>query len=529
MNPAPAAGVCVMEVGPDDRLHPLVHVVMPGLGRPITAGECAPTLFAALAARLDPASPPLPPDPREWPAGNDPARRTCTILLEGGEVVELGWIAREDGTALLSVVDATHWAAAADPEPALAAASAAVHAARPEPVAGDVTHQRGACTASDRQHRARMRFFAAASHDLLQPLNAARVFSLALQDQPGLPASAATLARRIDRSLQDAEEVIDVLVDIARLDVGAVTAVIETFELEDLIRGLIEQFSSIAAQRGLTLRMGPCAYRVRGDRRLTRRILQNLISNALRYTRTGGVLVGVRRSAGGAIRIDVVDTGVGIARSDLDQIFEEFRRLDGGSPWGERGLGLGLAICARLAELLGHEIGVRSVPGRGSVFSLAIGVHERSRGRIITSDHPPPGAAWTSAESLRVLCIDDDDRITDAMRCLLETWGASVAVAADHDIAIRLARSTPPDVVIADFSIDPRGHHTGLSTIAAIQDQCTGDPPRAVLVTAHRSQAIVAAARQAGTALLFKPVNAGRLRAIIEDVARSKARRQTSA
>lgn len=525
LNRALAPGVCIVNVGPDGRLQPLAEIVMPGLGRPIVAGESAVAIVSALAARLDPSSPPLSADPHGWPAADGQARRTCTVVLEDGEVLELGWTARDDGSALLSAVDATHWVASLDPAPALATAPDAGHAAKPGPVVGSATSKGGESAASDRRHHARMRFFAAASQDLLQPLNAARVFALALLDQPRLPEPAAALAHRIEQSLRDAEEVIDALVDIVRLDVGAVTAVIETFELEEVVRGLVEQFSSIAVQRGLSLRMGPCAYRVRSDRRLIRRILQNLISNALRYTRTGGVLVGVRRSAGGAIRVDVVDTGIGIAQNDLNRIFEDFRRLDVGSPWGERGLGLGLATCARLGELLGHEIGVRSTPGRGSIFSLALGVQERSRARVIRSDRPKVDATPTRAESLRVLCIEDDEPIGHAMRCLLETWGARVAVASDHDSAIRLARSTPPDVVIADFSIDPRGRHTGLSTIAMIREQCAGTPPRAVLVTAHRSQAIVEAARQAGAVLLYKPVNAGRLRAIVEETGRSKARR----
>lgn len=512
----------MLEVAADGALAPLADAILPGLGRPLSAGETAPMLIGSLAARVDPASPALPGDPIDWPPVGLGPRRMASVQLDDASIVELGWVARGDGTAVLTIVDATHWASTTDldADPSMPAAAAAGAAAPP------TLSNESSAPDADRTHRARMRFFAAASHDLLQPLNAARVFALALQDQPGLGPQATMLARRIDRSLQDAEEVIDVLVDIARLDVGAVTAVIEPFELEDLVRGLIEQFSSIAAQRGLQLRMGPCAYRVRGDRRLTRRILQNLISNALRYTRSGGVLVGTRRSADGAIRIEVVDTGVGIAPEDLRRIFEEFQRLDAGSPWGERGLGLGLAICSRLAELLGYHVTVRSTPGRGSVFSLAIGVHASSQGSVADPSCAVAESARGPASELRVLCIDDDDRITDAMRCLLETWGATVHIAASHETALAIAHASPPDVVIADFSIDPKGRHTGLSTIAAIQAGMTAAPPRAVLVTAHRSESIVAAAKQAGTALLFKPVSAGRLRSIIDEVARSRERRR---
>jgi len=360
------------------------------------------------------------------------------------------------------------------------------------------------------------RFFAAASHDLLQPLNAARIFASTLAEQSELTASTRQMAERIDTALRSAEEVIDVLVDVAKLDTGAVRAVIEDVDLHDLLRGMIEQFSSIAAARNLKLTLGPCRYIVRSDRRLLRRVLQNLISNALRYTAEGGVLIGVRRQFGSRLRLDVVDSGQGIPAEALSQVFEEFRRIGRGSPWGEKGLGLGLAICDRICALLGHQLRVQSVLGRGSVFGLSLGVGRPDATQTAALAAPLPERVTQPRLSLRILCVDDDAGVLDAMVTLVSGWGAQAQGANSRVTALSVARDMRPDVLLVDYQFDGEECYDGLDVIAAVCDLYPQAGPAAILITADRSEALRERTRQLDIALLHKPLKAARLRALLE-------------
>lgn len=372
--------------------------------------------------------------------------------------------------------------------------------------------------AAQQANLSKTRFFAAASHDLLQPLNAARIFASTLAEQPDLSPAGRLMAERIDTALRSAEEVIDVLVDVARLDTGAVRPAFEDVDLEDLLRGLIDQFGSVSQSRKLRLGLGPCRYLVRSDRRLLRRVLQNLVSNALRYTARGGVLIGVRRSASG-VRLDVVDTGLGIAGDSLPRAFEEFQRVGAGSPWGERGLGLGLAICARICNLLGHRLSARSQVGRGSRFSV----------EFTQAWHKPVAAPAMSvvapalpapALALSVLCVDDDEQAQEAMRMLLRGWGVEVEVAGSRASAEAAIRRRPFDALVVDFQFDDDPATDGLSLIAHLRQIQAGRPPYAILLTADRGSELAAAAAGAGIPVLHKPMRAARLRALLEALRR---------
>ncbi|MET0616978.1 MAG: PAS domain-containing hybrid sensor histidine kinase/response regulator, partial [Luteibacter sp.] len=293
------------------------------------------------------------------------------------------------------------------------------------------------------------RFLAAASHDLLQPLNAARLFTSALRQHPGLDGEAADLAERIDASFRAAEDLLDALLDVSRLDAGSYRPEVVPFALADLFDSLRQQFAVVAEQRGLTLHVVPSSLSVRSDAQLLRRIVANFLSNALRYTRSGGVLLGVRH-AGENLRIEVWDSGPGIAAEQQARIFGEFQRLERPSPWGEKGLGLGLSICDRLAGILEHPLGLRSRVGKGSCFSITVPrTAPGSRKRAPVMARPGGGEQLP----LTVLCLDNDETILDGMKALLGRWGVDCRVAIDVDGALAILATTHVDLILADYHL----------------------------------------------------------------------------
>ena len=325
--------------------------------------------------------------------------------------------------------------------------------------------------------------------------------------------------QRIDSALLSAEEIIDVLVDVAKLDTGAVSAAIEDVDLQKILSELANQFSSIAELRNLKLRVGPCRVIVRSDRRLLRRVLQNLIANALRYTASGGILIGVRRLAGGRIRIDVTDTGAGIPAEAISEIFEEFRRGGQSSPWGEKGLGLGLAICTRICKLIGHRLSVKSVLGRGSTFSVNLDNFRVNTDVPLAAALPAMQAQFSVAQ-LKVLCVDDDAEVADAMLMLLRTWGVSCKQANDRKGALAAAQLFQPDVIIVDYQFDDAHSGNGLQIIQALRDLKPECPPAAIMITANRSVELLESAKKLGVPLLHKPLRAARLRSLLESISR---------
>lgn len=355
--------------------------------------------------------------------------------------------------------------------------------------------------------RSKTRFLAAVSHDLLQPLNAARLFTSALREA-GAQGEPARLAERVDASLRAAEELLDGLLDMSRLDAGVLRPEVVDFDAALLLRELAAQYAPAAAARGLDLRvhLPPGPLPLRSDRRLLRRALQNFLANAMRYTREGGVLLAARRR-GALVELAVVDTGPGIPSHHLGQIFEEFQRLDTPGAPGERGLGLGLSICQRIARTLDHPLRVRSRVGRGSVFSILVP-------RAAALPEPvraAPAASAGSLAGLRVLCLDNDREILDGMRALLARWGVEVAVAATLDEA-RAAMAPPPHVLLVDYHLHDRVD--GLGAIAALRAQAGAELP-AALVTGDGSQAVKQAARAAGAIVLTKPAKPASLRAFL--------------
>ena len=369
--------------------------------------------------------------------------------------------------------------------------------------------------AAEAANRSRTRFLAALSHDVLQPLNAARLFASALGASDDA-AEQKRLAERVDTALRAAEELLDGLLDVSRLEEGALLPEREVIDLDALLASVAGQYAPLAQARGLRLRLARSGLRIRSDRRLLRRVIQNYLANALRYTREGQVLVGARR-VGDSARIEVWDTGPGIPPEHLAQIYEEFHRYEQPSPWGERGLGLGLSICQRISRLLGHPIAVRSWPGRGSVFSIAVPRSDEAPAAPATL---APGDAGELA-GLQVLCVDNDREILDGMAALLGRWGVGVRVAETVDEALAAIDAARPDALVVDYHLHDR--LDGLQALDALRARAGGPPLPAALATADGGDALKRRAREGGYPVLTKPLKPAVLRAFLGACRRAPA------
>ncbi|MGB3749295.1 MAG: PAS domain-containing hybrid sensor histidine kinase/response regulator [Rhodanobacter sp.] len=368
--------------------------------------------------------------------------------------------------------------------------------------------------AAETANISKTRFLAAASHDLLQPLNAARLFTSALRQHPGLDAEASALAERIDASFRAAEDLLDALLDVSRLDAGSYRPEVGAFALAELFDSLQAQFALVARQRGLRLRVVPTSLAVRSDPQLLRRIVQNFLSNALRYTSTGSVLLGARRR-GGEVRIEVWDSGPGIAEEQRARIFGEFQRLEQPSPWGEKGLGLGLSICDRLAGILGHRLDLHSRVGHGSCFAVSV-----PRGAAVAHRHRRVQRGGSDRQlPLTVLCLDNDRAILDGMRALLGRWGVDCRVAADVAQAVDVLAHGPVDLILADYHLAD-----GLDGVQALQQLrvAAGELPPVAMITADGSSELKQRARALGYPLLHKPVRPAALRALLTALVRKQ-------
>ena len=361
------------------------------------------------------------------------------------------------------------------------------------------------------------RFIAAASHDLLQPLHAARLFTAAMIDRdPGND-----LGGQIDTSLGAVESLLDALLDISKLDAGAFRPEKRPFALQPMFDSLATAFAPVAARHGAELVVVPTRAFVSTDPAFLRRILQNLLSNALRYGRAEGrptrVLLGCRR-VGSDLRIEVKDNGPGIAADKQAIIFDEFVRLqvEDDAPREERGLGLGLAIVDRIARMLELPVGLASAPGQGSTFSVSVPRVPAVVAAPVAAPAPQPTPS-VAAESF-VLCIDNEARVREAMATLLGGWGCRVAAAASQDEALALVARAGrlPDLVLADLHLDDVSENRpdGLEVVEALR-RAWGRAVPAALVTADRDPTLRLRARARQVELLHKPVKPASLRALL--------------
>ena len=352
------------------------------------------------------------------------------------------------------------------------------------------------------------RFLAAASHDILQPLNAARLYVTSLVERQS-GGEDFRLVENIDDSLEAIEEILGALLDISRLDAGAMTPSITSFKMSDLMRSLEIEFAPIARAKGLRLTFVPCSLPVESDRLMLRRLLQNLISNAIKYTPRGRVLVGCRRHDQ-SLQIGVYDTGVGIPILKRGEIFKEFHRLEQGARIA-RGLGLGLSIVERLARVLNHGIALDANGSGGSVFSVMVPTAKAVNYTAAVTTATP--LSRTPMSGSLIVCIENDAAILDGMRTLLTAWDAEVIAVADPDAAIEAIEATGRRVtgLLVDYHLD-RGNG-----VAAIRDirRRFGENIPAILITADRSPHVRAAAREENIVVLNKPVKPASLRALL--------------
>jgi PAS domain S-box-containing protein len=373
--------------------------------------------------------------------------------------------------------------------------------------------QRAAKQLAESANASKTRFIAAASHDLLQPLNAARLFASALEMRVRSHSELSDLAARIGSSMRAAEELLSDLLDIARLEGGALRPEITSFPIADLLEELLQQYAPVAHARTLRLTIIECREMVRSDRVLLRRIIQNYVSNALRYTQQGGVVVGCRR-CGEELEIAVYDTGPGVVEDERERMYAEFSRLDRSSPWGEEGLGLGLSICDRLARLMNHQLTLASRPGRGSRFGVRvprdIAARLVQRGNLRSMPMDP--ILLGGLNGLTVLCVDNDQTILCGMEALLGSWGIRVLKAGNSTAALQVATLEDIDAVLADYHLG--GGIDGLELLRRLAAS-HGPGLGAALITADHGAELAARARTAGYSLLYKPLRPATLRALL--------------
>ncbi len=362
------------------------------------------------------------------------------------------------------------------------------------------------------------KFFAAANHDLLQPLAAARVFASALSERRLAPRNR-ELVRHALAALDSVDDMLTALLDIAKLDAGVMATAPCSFSIREVIARVGEEYKLIAARKKLRLRVFAGDAVVRSDPRLMGRILRNLVSNALRYTNAGGVLIGHRRE-GDRLLVGVWDTGIGIPPEQQDEIFEEFRRLPQSSDRSGRGAGLGLSIVRRVSRMLGHRMVVRSVPGRGSFFGVVVPLSAEAPVCTLRPRSPQDvGAGLQGLRGRAVQLIDDEPHVLQGLSVLLQGWGMKVSGATSAAGALEAGSAAPPDLIIADYRLEGPG--TGVDAIATLRRRWGHLP--AIVVTADHAAQVQQEVTAAGLHLLHKPVRPARLRSLITHVIQQPA------
>ncbi|RRV25878.1 sensor histidine kinase [Pseudomonas sp. o96-267] len=359
-------------------------------------------------------------------------------------------------------------------------------------------------------NQSKTRFLAAVSHDLMQPLNAARLFSAALAHQDdALPNEAQELVRHLDSSLRSAEDLITDLLDISRLENGRITPDRHAFALSSLFDTLAAEFGVLAAEQGIDLRVRGSRQWIDSDIKLLRRVLQNFLTNAFRYAK-GRVVLGVRRE-GNQLRLEVWDRGMGIPEDKRKVIFEEFKRLDSHQTRAEKGLGLGLAIADGLCRVLAHRLEVRSWPGKGSVFSVSVPLARKPAPK-------PQGPALPAVDGqplqgTQVICIDNEDSILTGMYSLLSRWGCQVWTARNRlECEHLLSEDVRPQLALIDYHLDEG--ETGTELMAWLRTRL-GEPVPGVVISADGRPELVAEVHAAGLDYLPKPVKPAALRALL--------------
>jgi signal transduction histidine kinase/CheY-like chemotaxis protein len=368
--------------------------------------------------------------------------------------------------------------------------------------------------AAERANASKNRFVAAASHDLLQPLSAAELFISSLAGRLENDADR-QVAAKAGSAIKSAVSLIDALLDISKLDSDRQRFDIRPVALSEIFLPLRDEMEVLATDKGLGFSIVDSALTVESDPAYLRRVIQNLAANAIRYTETGRVLIGVRRQ-GNSARIEVWDSGPGIAEEDQDRIFEEFQRLDSKASRND-GLGLGLAIVERACARLGHPLGLWSEPGRGSCFQVSVPLAGRAQPRVISAQ--APRKIDLGRTGLIVLLVENEPELRRAMQLLMESWGADVIEAGDGEAAIDLIADLElmPDAMILDQQLGP-----GLSGTDLLVELTRRFGPRpALILTADRSEEVRRTCESLGVERMLKPLDRTRLGQFLTEAARA--------
>ncbi len=363
-----------------------------------------------------------------------------------------------------------------------------------------------ALTEAERANASKSRFVAAASHDLLQPLSAAKLYLASLENDLREP-DPHKLVQKASSALQSVENILGALLDISKLDSGLANTHISSVNLGTMMRQLGDEMGALASAKGLSFRQVHTSARVSSDATYLQRILQNLISNAVRYTTTGKVLVGVRNMPN-KVRVEVWDTGPGIPEEEQDNIFGEFQRLNATASAAD-GMGLGLAIVERACALLHHPLHLKSEVGKGTVFSVEL---PRSKTQALPTHASviSPQFTHTDFGNLVVLLLENDDELRNAMTITMEQWGIDVLTCKSGQEALDLLDEIDmaPDVIVADYQLDDG--EDGLDALRRLRALCGQIP--ACIISANRSTELVQACSDSGIPLLYKPIEPGFLR-----------------
>lgn len=368
---------------------------------------------------------------------------------------------------------------------------------------------------AERANRAKSRFLAAASHDLRQPLQALKLLNAALREYLLTDDIALNILNDSERALEVMDRMLNSLLEISKIDSGAIIPELADFRIGDMFKDLRGDFLLLTKQKNLGFRVVSSSAVVRTDRALLDSILRNLLGNAVRYTSHGRILLGCRKQ-GESLRIEVRDTGAGIAPGELDRIFDEFYQIGAPDRDSSQGLGLGLSIVRAYANLLGHPLKVQSWPGRGSVFSILIPSGDLAAAEIGRRDDAGAGTGWKQ-QGHRILLIEDDALSLKAMQAQLTAWGMQVIGARSGDEAVEMLQQNgfTPELIITDYRLQ-KGE-TGVTALARLRP-LLGDMIPVIFVTGDGLGKVRSEISPQYTHLLQKPVAPGKLRVLIRNL-----------
>jgi len=363
---------------------------------------------------------------------------------------------------------------------------------------------------------AKTKFLASASHDLRQPLHAMSLFLDVLEEQ-NQDSKQAMIVDMIKKSSHSLENLLESLLDISKLDAGIISVNKKHFSIQKLFDILTNEFNSIAIEKGLSIHFMPTSLCLNSDVQNVERILRNLISNAIRYTEQGKILIGCRRRKN-SVLLSVYDTGVGIDADKNEIIFEEFQQLDNPGRDRSKGLGLGLSIVHRLAELLSAKLSMQSIPGKGSVFSIEL---PRCSSNQITQQNSVNVETYPKLADKTIVIIEDEEEIRHALKILISGWGSRVIeMTSVNDVTKKMHPKNKPDMILADYRL--QNHETGVNIIHSIYNFYKDNKIPAIIITGDTAPDRIIEAKKSGFQLLHKPLSGGKLRALLNSVLLSK-------